>query len=829
MRFEEADRWLEIRNAFDAAADLDGLARNELLEQIAATDLELAEEVRSLLLASSENPDFLERPPVIPMLPAAPAAGFQVGPFRLDRPLGEGGMGMVFLAHRDDGAFEQTVAVKFVRSGLSGEQLQRRFEFERSILASLNHPNIARLYDGGVTADGWPYLVMEYVEGQAITKYCADVGASVEERIELLQSVCRTVQYAHQNLVVHRDLKPSNILVTPDGTVKLLDFGVGKILAPQEDLTEGPGGPATLAFALTPSYSAPEQLRGEPVTTSVDIYALGTIAYEMVAGSRPFDLRGLDLAQAERRVREEQPAPPSHALEALRSDYGETFSGVVDADLDTVILKALRKEPSHRYASANALADDLGRYLAGLPVAARDPTLPYRATKFVRRNRVRVLAASIVSLLFATAAVGTVWQARVATASGEQARAALAQAQAAAERTQRVNDFLQRILQTPNPSWYVENERKGPEVTVLEALVDAAGRIEIDLADDPGIQADIHHTLGDTYRALGQWDAMTPHFERALAIRSAHFTAPHPKIAESLFYMAAAESYRGDMVASDSLIRAAIDMQRARDEGNNLPYMLAHLSSSLEFEGRFSEAIAAQVDAAENAEARWGSEHPTTVFLRADLARQLVVSGEREAGMNLVGALGPRPDLPPAHAVLAKAYAAAGASESMEQMVRSLDPSLREGILAFALEREVLIPQGHLEDAQERLDAVLHPTDGHLAPLSPHVVLKGLGLSSRVARLRGEIERAERELDKMDVILLDREQAGQGAFFWAERRLARAERAALEQGRGRFEEAERLLMANLKECNGALGSKAHLEETRTQLADLSRAQDMDRP
>lgn len=829
MSSEQTDRWLEVRNAFDQALDLEGPARDALLDRMEHEDQTLAREVRSLLMAYLDDPEFLEAPPHAAELTSLPVPGVRVGPFKLGRRLGEGGMGMVFLGLRVDGAFEQTVAVKFVRSGLSEEQLTRRFESERAILARLNHPNIAHLYDGGVTESGWPYLVMEYIEGRPITQYCSEVRASVAERVKLLQSVCRTVQYAHQNLVVHRDLKPSNILVTGQGTVKLLDFGVGRILAAKGEEANGSGDPATLTFALTPSYSAPEQLRGEPVSTSADVYALGTIAYELVVGQRPIEVDGLDLLQAERRVREEHPQPPSHALETLRRTGAEVPSGVVDADLDTIVLKALRKEPEQRYASANALAEDLGRWLVGHPIAARDPTVRYRAAKFVRRNKIRVGAAGVVTLLFTTAALGTVWQARVATANARQATVAMAEAQVAVERTQRVNDFLQRILQTPNPSWYIENEVKGPDVTVLEALVEAASRIEVDLADDPEIQADIHHTLGDTYRALGEWDAMLPHFERALEIRTAHFKPPHPKIAESLFYMAAAHATRDNLVASDSLIRAAIDMQRLRDEGNNLPYMLTHLSSSLEMQGRFSEALAIQRQAAANSEVRFGRDHPSTVHFQARVADLLLDVGQPRAAQEVANGLDLRAATPQPRITLARIRAAEGGLDQAELEFRRLDASGEGGTENLVFEREVLIPAGKLAEAGRRLDGILAAGIGAEPSVTKRVTMWALGLRSRVARFQGRTREAATDLDRLDSLIAVQDAQGQDRFYWSERRLVREERAFLAMLGARYEEARDLLNDNLEEAQGQLGSQAHREETLRQIAGLEDAWGMPGP
>ncbi len=329
-------------------------------------------------------------------------AGGRVGRYRILRVIGRGGMGTVDLAERADEQFEKQVALKLVGRGQDSETVLRLFRQERQILANLDHPNIARLLDGGATEDGAPYVVMEHVEGEPIEEHCAHRGSSTAERVRLFRTVCAAVQYAHQNLVVHRDLKPSNILVTAGGVPKLLDFGIAKVLTPQPAATQT----LTRGWALTPYYASPEQVRGETISTATDVYSLGVVLYELLTGRRPYEFASGLPHEITRVVSEQEPARPS--------DHARPRE--LRGDLDDIVLMALRKEPARRYASVEQLSEDLRRHLEGLPVIARTDTLPYRAGKFVRRHRVGVAASVLVALSLLGGIVATTRQARVARA-----------------------------------------------------------------------------------------------------------------------------------------------------------------------------------------------------------------------------------------------------------------------------------------------------------------------------------------------------------------------------------------------------------------------------
>ena len=388
------------------ALDLETGRRRQFLDSACEHDADLRAEV-DLLLAhqvDSEN-DAIEEC-------AADAARFRlaqdvtrigsrIGAYKIVREIGHGGMGTVYLGERDDKQYRQQVAIKLINPGLGGETIRRRFHNEMQILADLNHPNIARLFDGGQTADGVPYLVMEYVEGSPINHYCNDRNLSTEQRLKLFCTVCDAVQYAHQHLVIHRDIKPGNILVTSEGLPKLVDFGIAKLLDNGKSI---PDATATVMPFMTPQYASPEQVYGLSATTATDIYSLGVVLYELLTGRSPYRLKSRvphELAQA---ILDQEP-------------QRQRLKG----DLDNIVLMAMRKEPQRRYASAQQFAEDIHRHLDGLPVRARQDTFSYRAGKFIRRRKLAVAAAALILLTLLVGIITTAWQARVARA--ERARA----------------------------------------------------------------------------------------------------------------------------------------------------------------------------------------------------------------------------------------------------------------------------------------------------------------------------------------------------------------------------------------------------------------------
>ncbi len=407
-----AARWSEVKQVFDKAVDLEAAERASYLDTACADDADLRREVDSLMAAHAQAGAFIEGAPSVEFAEALedPFLGRRIGPYRVLAEIGRGGMGAVYRAMRDDDAYHKDVALKIVQSGLATEQHHERFLQERQILAGLDHPGIARLLDGGTTEDGRPYFVMELVEGASLDAYCERQRPGIRQRLLLFQAVCAAVEYAHRNLVVHRDLKPSNILVTPEGTPKLLDFGIAKLLRSSDF-----GGAATVTEvrALTPYYASPEQMRGESITTVSDVYSLGLLLYQLLTGRRPYDFTGKPPDEVLRLICEDDPPRPSE----LQAPQASELRG----DLDVITMMALRKEPARRYGSVQELSEDIRRYLEDFPVRARPDSMGYRAGKFVGRHRTGIAVASVVVALFLAGSAATFLQWR--RAESERARA----------------------------------------------------------------------------------------------------------------------------------------------------------------------------------------------------------------------------------------------------------------------------------------------------------------------------------------------------------------------------------------------------------------------
>lgn len=392
------ERWGEIKTIFQHSLDLPLPERDRYLDEACRGNPSLLSDVKALLVSSSEAEDFIEKPALATEAMPEPFANRVVGQYRLIEMIGEGGMGAVYRAVRD-ADFKQEVAIKLVKRGMDTDFILRRFRAERQILARLDHPNIARLIDGGVTDDGLPYFVMEYLANATpITNYCESRLLPRSDRLRLFLKVCAAVHYAHQNLVVHRDIKTSNILVTPEGDPKLLDFGIAKLLDRDGDIT-GPTHTATGMRLMTPDYASPEQVRGELITTSADIYSLGVLLYELIAGHRPYYLAG----------------KPPHEIARVITETDPPGLGT-NTDLDNIVSKAMHKDSTQRYSTVEQFADDIRRHLDGRPVIARTDTIGYRAAKFVQRHRTSVAAAAIVLFTFAAGVAAVIWQAGVASA-----------------------------------------------------------------------------------------------------------------------------------------------------------------------------------------------------------------------------------------------------------------------------------------------------------------------------------------------------------------------------------------------------------------------------
>jgi serine/threonine protein kinase len=415
------EQWSRVKEVFAAALEQEAARRASFVEQACGGDDQLRTEVVSLLAAHDTAGGFIEeeaaqRIGLANTTPKQDWIGRRLGPYRIVAEAGRGGMSQVFKAVRDDQQYEKQVAIKLLKPGLDTDSLLRRFKAERQILAQLSHPHIAHLLDGGATEDGAPYLVMEYIEGNPIDVYCDVRQLGVNERLDLFRDLCSAVHYVHQHLMVHGDLKGGNVFVTEQGIVKLLDFGIAKLLNP----TPGAAREATSFLALTPEYASPEQVRGEPITTASDIYSLGVLLYRLLSGALPYEATGSTTWALAKQICEHDPKPPSVTADEATTGYGR-FAKTLRGDLDNVVLKALKKAPEERYASADELAEDIRRYLRGFPVIARPDTTRYRVRKFAQRHKSAAIAAGLFVVALLAGIVTTTWQARRADVQRQRA------------------------------------------------------------------------------------------------------------------------------------------------------------------------------------------------------------------------------------------------------------------------------------------------------------------------------------------------------------------------------------------------------------------------
>jgi len=582
----DSTRWERIQNLFHEVADLPEPEQHTFLKDACGDDEGLAAEVLALVEEDARGSSLLDRdlahvahhvldeatPPSLPFK--------EFGPYRIKEALGEGGMGVVYLAERID--LGSLVAIKILRDAWLSPARRERFASEQRTLAQLNHPSIARLYDADTLDDGTPWFVMEYVEGVPLTQYCREHRCSIEERLQLFRAVCEAVQYAHQRAVIHRDLKPSNILVKPDGTVRLLDFGIAK----QLESLEAPLGKTDQTMTglrlMTPAYAAPEQIRGDGVGIHTDVYSLGVILYELLAGQLPFDLSKLTPGEAETVIVGRNPEKPSAAAKRMTDGSSAdlpalTASKTAWADLDVLSLTAMHKDTERRYQSVEALIRDVDHYLNGEPLEARPDSARYRLGKFVRRNRRTVSAAALVF----TVVVGLVifFTVRLAKARN----AALEEA----ARTQRIQRFMTNLFQGGD-------EAAGPADSLrVVTLLDRGVQQAQTLNNDPKVQAELYQNLGNIYQKLGKFDQADSLLRRALDQRKSLFGADSPEVAESLLALALLRSDQAHLEEAEQLARQALEMTRRHFPPNHpavAKAMLA-LGKILGQRGSYDQAI----------------------------------------------------------------------------------------------------------------------------------------------------------------------------------------------------------------------------------------------
>ena len=700
------ERWARIQELFHQALE-QGKKAHAWLEAT-CEDEALRGEVLTLLAAHEQVDDSLERAVGDAFALATEEDNEperqHIGPYRVLRELGRGGLSTVYLAERDDDEFHRQVAIKVVKRGMDTRDILSRLRRERQILATLDHPYIARLFDGGSTEDGLPYFVMEAIDGDPIDAWCDAQRLPIKARLELFRKVCTAVQYAHQNLVVHRDIKPGNLLVTADGTPKLLDFGIAKLLDHRDgvggvgvvgngiggdgvvgdgvvgdgvvgdgigngnigggnigggnigggNISGGSisggnigggnigGGNAYTATAaglrlLTPNYASPEQIRGEPLTTATDIYSLGVLLYQLLTGRPPYELPG-STAAMERVVCEEIPQRPSVAVQnpeeerearsLARAGRPERIARMLRGDLDNITLMALRKEPQRRYASAQQFADDLRRYLQAMPVLARRDTFRYRAGKFIRRNRLAVLAVALVFLSLTAGMVATTWQARLAEAERVRAEKNLELAERQRAKAERVSTFLSDLFEQNDPG-----ESKGDQVTAREILDQGAERIALDLKKEPELQADMMDVMGTVYQKLGLYTEAQSLLEQALELRHDMHGPQHTDVASSLRNLAFLHLTRNELEEAEDLYQQALRLRRTLEPQDDvaLAEILNDLAVLRYSQQNFEAAERLFKDALELRRNVLPPDDPEIGETLHNLAALFMVSGDMEA------------------------------------------------------------------------------------------------------------------------------------------------------------------------------------------------------
>jgi len=632
---------VQAAELFKCALDRPAERRAPFLKEACGEDLELRCEVEALLKFNDQGDEFLEQPAVELALESIFQATLKsdqsFGSCKIVSHIGSGGMGEVYLAH--DQKLNRQVALKLVRFGTGGEETARHFQREAQILASLNHLNIAQLYGAEIIPDGFSFLIMEYVEGVRIDKYCDDNQLSVRDRLEMFRRVCGAVHYAHQRLIIHRDIKPANILITKEGEPKLLDFGIAKLLDPEASMA----GEQTVTFAaaMTPEYASPEQVRGETMTTASDVYSLGVILYELLTGQRPYRIKGRNPAEIARAITEQEPARPSTAI--ARGD-GSSKSQVPNpkilrGDLDNIVLNAMRKESQRRYASVEQFSDDIRRYLGDRPITARKDTFNYRTVKFIKRNKVAVTTATLVVLAIVTGLIVALWQA-------ENARQQRDLAHHERLKAERINTFLQRMLSFSNQSvtsvWPVAQKR---DVTVNEMLDRVTPQVEAELTDQPDVRAQVLRTIGSAYASQGRYDMAEKNLRTALNDEIQLYGENKPEVADTMSELGVLSYRQVRYEEANSLLEKAIAAYKTQRQANLAGFNPAKLALALDY---LAATKLYQVDPyaakplmlealriSSGANLR-GKDRLVVAFNKSDTGASMVYTGELEKGQALL-------------------------------------------------------------------------------------------------------------------------------------------------------------------------------------------------
>ncbi|MCH9651511.1 MAG: serine/threonine-protein kinase [Deltaproteobacteria bacterium] len=763
-----AERWQLARTIFDRAVELAGEEREAYLDRSCRDDASLRSEVLGLLEADPGASGILSPAVAVAadaLVEGQPPLQEILGPYRILEELGRGGMGVVYKAVRADGTYEQEVAIKVMSRHLGTENAAERFRTERQILADLDHPAIARLLDGGTTEDGSPYLVMEYVAGENIDSYCRRKHLNLEERLELALRICDAVSHAHGRLVVHRDLKPANILITENGDPKLLDFGIAKIL----DANSNPSLTHSGTLPMTPRYAAPEQISGKAITVATDIYNLGVIFYELLSGESPYgevdDAMAMQLAQA---ILDTEPIRLSVAARRAAARGTNSFSipaRHLEGDLDAIIGTALRKEPERRYSSAEQLASDIRRLMAGQPVSAFPDSWSYRTGKWLRRNAV---SAALITLVFLALAVGLVAR----TLEAQRAERQTERANTEAATANQVASFLETLFASAAPK---DVERR--DMTVRQVLDLSVERIETELSEQPEVQARLLRAIGTAYTSLGIFAEGEDLLRLSLDKMLQHAPASKERIALVQVDLAGVLQDAQRSAEAEPLLRAAVatwEGSKRKGEADHI-YALQQLGMALNHQMKLDQAEQALVQA--SALAR---QQPTP-----DLMRQMSLDF-----------------------VLGGLYADQGKPNSAhEVMLHGLGvarelygPEHFATLIGLNNVGQTLVELGRPEDAEEYLTEGLKIATGLLEPDHPirGTVERNLGAS--LAR-QGRLEEAE--------VLLGEALANHVKLYGEEQfltHLVKANIALVRLRQGRLEEAHQGLAKALEAIEPAFGA-----------------------
>jgi serine/threonine-protein kinase len=706
-----------------------------------------------------------------------------IGTYQIIRQMGEGGMGSVYLGIRADKEFKKHVAIKVIKKGMDSGAIVARFRRERQILASLDHPSIAKLLDGGTTEDGLPYFVMEYIQGKSVNEYCDNHKLTIRERLQIFCKICAAVQYAHQNLVVHRDLKPGNILVTPDGTVKLLDFGIAKLLN-LDSFSEDLPPTATDVRIMTPDYASPEQARGDPITTSSDVYSLGIILYELLSGQRPFHFANQNPVDILRVISEQEAVKPSTAISksldlptdrvsALRNATPEKLQKELRGDLDNIILMALRKEPQRRYASVEAFSDDINRYLKGHPVIARKGTWSYRAGKYVKRHKGAVAAVAGLFLLLTTFSVIVTFQnIKISRQSAEIAKQRDV-AIKSEQKAQEVTNFLANLFEINDPA-----QSKGENLTARQLLDRGAEKLQKEFKDQPEVQAELMHRVGMIYKELGMYDQAEMLIRQALQTRKSLFGPAHVTVAQSTNDLAMVLKFKGKLNEAEKLYREsqAIFRKAYGNEHVEVATSLNNLAIVLGDEGRFDEAEKLSREALAMDRKLLGKMDPGVATDLNNLAMLLQQKGKLDEAEKLFRE---------ALAILHKEY-----GHEYPEVARDLNN------LAIVLQKK-----GQFDEA-EKLSREVLALDRKLLGNDHPYVSRDLGNLGVVLNIKGNVDEAEKLF--RETLDRDRKQLGTEHPFVA---LDLWRLSQLVMNQGKLDEAESLQRGALAMHRKLLGNE----------------------